>query len=77
MRSKWFLRVMLIVITLFALTSIAVAEEDEPSLLDIACEPTDIIQMPDGSFLVTDAYYKVVLHVDGDQTTLYAGTPTR
>lgn len=59
------------------MTGAALADQDAASVLDIACEPTDIIQMPDGSFLVTDAYYKVVLLVKDGVTSLYAGTPTR
>jgi len=58
-------------------SAFALAENDQSSVVSIACEPTDIIRAADGSFLVTDAYYKVVLQVKDGETVLYAGTPTR
>ena len=63
-------------VLLVSLCGSSLAENDMPSLLDIACEPTDIIRISDDTFLVTDAYYKVVLYLQNGETTLYAGTPT-
>jgi len=77
MMNKKLLCIMLLTTMLLSLFSAAVADNDEASVLDLACEPTDIIQTADGSFLVTDAYYKVVLIHQNGETSLYAGKPTR
>jgi len=77
MTCKKLMSVLLVLIMMLSFTAAALADDDMPSVLDIACEPTDIIRLGNGAFLVTDAYYKVVLYVEDGVTSLYAGTPTR
>ena len=46
------------------------------SAMDIMCEPSGILFLEDGSFLVTDTYNKVIWQVAGDSSTVYAGSDT-
>ena len=43
------------------------------SAMDIMCEPSGILFLEDGSFLVTDTYNKVIWRVEGDSRTVYLG----
>lgn len=51
----------------------AMAEE---SAMDVICAPAGIVEMPDGAFLVTDTYNKVVWKVENRVSTVYAGGQT-
>ena len=46
------------------------------SAMDTLCAPSGITSMPDGSFLVTDTYNKVVWRVEGRTSTVYGGVAT-
>ena len=46
------------------------------SAVDTLCAPSGITSMPDGSFLVTDTYNKVVWRVEGRTSTVYGGVAT-
>lgn len=46
------------------------------SAMDTLCAPSGITAMPDGSFLVTDTYNKVVWRVEGRTSTVYGGVAT-
>ena len=43
------------------------------SAMDIMCEPSGILFLEDGTFLVTDTYNKVIWQVDSDSSTVYLG----
>ena len=43
------------------------------SAMDIMCEPSGILFLADGTFLVTDTYNKVIWQVDSDSSTVYLG----
>ena len=43
------------------------------SAMDIMCEPSGILFLEDGVFLVTDTYNKVIWQVTGDSSTVYLG----
>ncbi len=46
------------------------------SLLNVVCEPTDILEIAPGDFLVTDTYSKLVYEVKDGKTEVYAGCLT-
>lgn len=46
------------------------------SAMDTICAPAGITSMPDGSFLVTDTYNKVVWRVENRTSTVYGGVAT-
>ena len=46
------------------------------SAMDVMCEPSGILFLEDGSFLVTDIYNKVVWRVADGASTVYAGSDT-
>ncbi len=57
-------------------TTVREGKSAPASLLDVVCEPTDILEVAPGDFLVTDTYSKLVYEVKDGKTEVYAGYRT-
>lgn len=54
----------------------AQAELSAASIMDAMCQPSGILPLEDGSFLITDTYNKVVWQLADGTASLYAGAET-
>lgn len=45
----------------------------QANYMDVFCAPADVTEMPDGAFLVTDTYNKMVWRVKDGKSEIYAG----